>query len=261
MLIHSTWTLTVDESMVLPRTYGLELVKLLHERMNLEIGSEAVPTTTYAGLLGHCTASKDFLTFQPGEFYQIQLTGLQEQSSKAIAALDLSDSLEFLGAKFNVRDRHDETSSYEALYHSLVAAEPEPVRRISLQFLTPTAFSQGQTHLPLPVPHSMFRSWLQRWNEFAPVYLGGDELAGYFGEYIALSRHRLQTRSHPIHKGRITGFTGEVTLSILSRADPLLANVANLLCQYAEFAGTGLKTRLGMGRTDYQQSIMPNSRE
>lgn len=32
-------------------------------------------------------------------------------------------------------------------------------------------------------------------------------------------------------------------------ADPLLANVANLLVQYAGFCGTGMKTRLGMGHT------------
>lgn len=249
MLIRSAWTLSVTEPTVLPRPYGMELVKLLHQRMHLEIGSEATPTTTFAGILGHCTASQDFLTFHPGEFYPIHLSGLQERSSKAIANLDLGYKLEFLGASFKVINREDTITSYEDLYHTLVASEPDPVHRLQLQFLTPTAFSQGRTHLPLPVPTLMFRSWLERWNEFAPVYLGGDELVGYFGEYIALSRHRLQTRSHSIHKGRITGFTGEVSLNILSRTDPLLANVANLLVQYAQFCGTGIKTRLGMGAT------------
>lgn len=43
--------------------------------------------------------------------------------------------------------------------------------------------------------------------------------------------------------------SGSVTLQILSRTDPLLANVANLLINYAQFAGTGIKTRLGMGHT------------
>jgi CRISPR-associated endoribonuclease Cas6 len=250
VLIRSTWTLTPDSCISLPKSYGLELVKLLHSQLHIDMGSEAVPSTSFGGLVGNCSTSKEFVSFQPGEFYQIHLSGLQEHSSKAIAHLDLFDKLEFLGASFNIIDREDTITSYEDLYHTLVASEPEPVRRLQLQFLTPTAFSQGRTHLPLPVPTLMFRSWLERWNAFAPVYLGGDELVGYFGEYIALSRHRLQTRSHPIHKGRITGFTGEVTLTILSRTDPLLANVANLLVQYAQFCGTGIKTRLGMGQTN-----------
>ncbi len=42
---------------------------------------------------------------------------------------------------------------------------------------------------------------------------------------------------------------GQVTLQIPYRTDALLANVANLLIQYSQYAGTGIKTRLGMGQT------------
>lgn len=249
MLIHSAWTLTVDEAVALPRSCGLELVKLLHQKMHLEIGNDAIPSTTCSGLLGAYTTSQEFLTFHPGEVYRIQLAGLQELSSKAIALLDLSPKLEFLGATFNVSDRQDEITSYEALYQTLVAAEPEPIRRFDLKFLTPTAFAQDRTHLPLPVPTLMFRSWLERWNHFAPVYLGSDELIGYLGGALALSYHKIQTHTFRIHQGQATGFKGGVTLKVLGNTDPLLVNVANLLVHYAEFAGTGIKTRLGMGQT------------
>lgn len=249
MLIRSTWTLTIAEPTVLPRSYGLELVKDLHHQMGLEIGGEGVPATNYSSILGYCLGSKDFLTFNPEEFYTLSLCGLQESTAKAIANLNLASTLEFLGATFTIINREDEATSYEALYQTLVASEPEPPRRFQLEFLTPTAFGQNRTHLPLPVPTLMFRSWLERWNHFAPVYLGSDELAAYLGNAIALSRHDLRTRSFQVHSGRVTGFTGNITLQILSRTDPLLANVANLLVNYAQFAGTGIKTRLGMGQT------------
>jgi CRISPR-associated endoribonuclease Cas6 len=249
MLIRSLWTLTVSESMVLPRTYGLELVKELHRRMGLEMSGAAVPSTTYSGILGRCMTSGDFITFQPDEFYQLSLCGLQEMASKAIASMNLSPELEFLGATFNVSDRHDEITSYEALYQTLVASEPEPIKRFDLQFLTPTAFSQGRTFLPLPLPNLMFRSWLERWNHFAPVYLGSDDLIEYLGGAIALSHHKIQTHTFRIHQGQTTGFKGDITLKVLGHADPLLANVANLLIHYTQFAGTGIKTRLGMGQS------------
>jgi len=235
--------------MVLPRTYGLELMKELHRQMGIEMGGDTIPTTTYSGILGRSMTSGDFITFQSDEFYQLSLSGLQESASKAIAALDLSPKLEFLGASFEVCDRHDEITSYEALYQTLIAAEPEPVKRFDLQFLTPTAFAQDRTFLPLPVPTLMFRSWLERWNHFAPVYLGSDELIGYLGGAIALGYHKIQTHTFRIHQGQTTGFRGDITLKVLGHTDPLLANVANLLIHYAPFAGTGIKTRLGMGQT------------
>ena len=249
MLIKSTWTLTTDETTVLPRTYGLQLVKELHERAGLSLGSEKIPSVAFSGIMGYYKVTGDFISFQPGEFYQISLSGLVEGAAKAIAHLNLSDSLEFLGAKFNVINREDDINSYEQLYTTLVANEPEPIREFRLTFQTSTAFAQGKLQLPLPVPGLMFRSWLQSWNEFAPIYLGGGELIGYLAEAIALKRHRIQTQPFRVQKGSVNGFIGEVTLHALYRTDPLLTNVANLLVNYSQFAGTGMKTRLGMGQT------------
>jgi CRISPR-associated endoribonuclease Cas6 len=256
MLIRSTWILTVAELTTLPRSYGLELVKELHQRSHLTMGNEAIPSATCSGILGRTSNSGDFITFHPGEIYQLSLCGLQENASKAIASLtfdstDTTQTLKLLGACFEVANREDEITSYDNLYHTLVATEPEPSKRFDLHFTTPTAFAQNRIYTPLPIPALMFRSWLERWNHFAPVYLGSDELIHYFSENVAVSRHQIQTRSFTVHSGKVTGFTGTVTLQILSLPDPLLANVANLLTHYAQFAGTGMKTRLGMGQTKH----------
>jgi len=95
----------------------------------------------------------------------------------------------------------------------------------------------------------MFRSWLERWNYLAPVYLGGDELLAYLSDAVALKSHKIQTRLFSLPHGYVNGFTGYATLQVLRYVAPLLANVANLLVRYAHFAGTGMKTRLGMGQT------------
>lgn len=249
MLINSTWTLTVSNPTILPRAYNLELVKILHNSMEIEIGAEKIPSTSFSGIYGACSTKQDFITFEPGAFYNLSLCGLKETSSKAITHLDLTETLEFLGAKFNVINRDDKITSYEELYTRLVANEPEPIHKFNLQFKTPTAFGQHGGTLPLPLPSLMFHSWLERWNNFAPIYLGGDELLTYLNHAVSIRNHRIQTRSTHMHKGYVNGFIGEVTLHMLNRADPLLANVADLLTQYAEFTGTGMKTRLGMGRT------------
>jgi len=254
MIINSIFTLTVSTSIVLPRSYNLELVKQLHHQLNLEMGNDTIPSVSYSGIIGFYSNSRDFITFHPEQFYKLSLCGLNETSAKAISHLNLSESLEFLGAKFNIINREDEITSYEELYTTLVGNEPEPVRRFDLQFITPTAFSQAGSNLPLPVPTSMFRSWLEKWNNFAPIYLGGDELIAYLNNAILLKHHKIQTRSYQLHKGFVNGFVGDVKLQVFQRVDPLLANVANLLVQYARFAGTGIKTRLGMGQTIVKES-------
>jgi CRISPR-associated endoribonuclease Cas6 len=260
MLIRSTWTLSVSESTVLPRSYHLELVKQLHQQLNLELGGEH-PAVSYSGIIGSYSITKEFFSFQPEQFYQLSLCGLQASAAKAIVNLDLADSLEFLGAKFNIINREDEITSYEELYTKFVGNEPEPIRKLDLQFITPTAFSQGSISLPLPLPTLMFRSWLERWNNFAPIFLGSDELIAYLSNAVILKNHKIKTQSWQLQRGFINGFIGDVNLQVFNRADPLLANVANLLVQYARFAGTGMKTRLGMGQTSiYSKTEIPEKK-
>ncbi len=250
MIIRSTWTLTVSEPVTLPRAYGLELIKDLHRQMKLPFAKIAVPDITYSGIVGYCSTSSNFINFSPDNLYTLSLCGLNDISAKAISYMELSPYVELLGSKFNVLKREDQITSYEQLYNNFVVSEPEPNRRFNLDFITPTTFAQYKASLPLPVPYLMFRSWLERWNYFAPIYLGSDELISFLNEVIILRRHKIQTRIFKLENGFVNGFLGNVNLQISYNAEQLLANVANLLVNYAQFTGTGMKTRLGMGLTN-----------
>ncbi|WP_071518645.1 CRISPR system precrRNA processing endoribonuclease RAMP protein Cas6 [Geitlerinema sp. PCC 9228] len=250
MLIESKWQIAVSEATTIPRSYRIALAKELHQRLGWEMGGNDIPPITSSGIIGVCSTSKEYVTFHPEECYTLYLCGLNEAAAKAIASLELPPTLAFLGGQFHIRDRQDTTTTYEQLYTATVAEEPEPTRHFNLRFLSPTAFSQGKTHLPLPVPTLMFRSWLERWNHFASIYLGGDELIAYLQDAVVIQRHNIQTSRFQLSKGYINGFAGSVTLRTFHRVDPLLANVVHLLIEYGRFAGTGIKTRLGMGKTE-----------
>lgn len=248
MITRVDWVLRPVKTATLPRSYRLALGKDLHHRMGLTLGGEQIPSTRFAGLIG-ARAQGDYVTFDAEQFYTLTASGLSGTTSKLVAALDLGQEIECAGGQFVVCERSQQNTTYEALYQQHVANEPNPQYRHQLKFITPTAFSQRRLYLPLPVPELMLRSWLTSWNEFAPIYLGGDELISYLNEVVAISRHRLQTTSMPVHKGWVIGFTGEVTLTLLKRTDALLAQVVALLTAYSEFCGTGIKSRLGMGQT------------
>jgi CRISPR-associated endoribonuclease Cas6 len=249
-LIRASWSLSIAEPVLLPRAYGLALIQDLHGQMQLALGDRAIPNIACSGLVGKSSFVEDFVSLSPDVPYQLILCGLDAVATQAITELDLGDTLKLLGAEFAVRRELNEVSSYEQLYHESVVLEPPLVNRHNLKFLTPTAFSQNHKYLPLPLPSLMFRSWLDRWNHFAEVYLGDDELLEYLDRSVAIQQLRIQTQPMTIRRSRIPGFMGTVQLHLLS-SDPLLGNVANLLLQYARFCGTGIKTRLGMGATDY----------
>lgn len=249
MLIYSNWTLTPIEPILLPRSYSLELVKILHEKFNLEMGKETIPSVTFSGLIGKCDRLDNFLSFNPENNYKLFLTGLNIHASKSILGYEFPEILEFLGAKFKLIEQENIITSYEELYTQLITDEPELTQEFNLAFLSPTSFAQAGNYLPLPVPTLMFRSWLERWNHFAPVYLGSDELITYLSNNVKIKKHLLQTRNFQLQRGYLTGFIGNVSLQFSRGIEPLLLNVANLLVNYANFAGTGVKTRLGMGHT------------
>lgn len=249
MLIRSTWTLKIKNETLLPCAYTPNLIKILYAKMGLEFTKELIPHLTFSGILGKYSKSNDFYCLEKENEYKLSLSGLEINASMAIKSLELNNKLEFLGVSFQVTNREDKITTYEEIYSSLVAQQPEAIRDYRLQFSTPTAFAQNKINLPLPVPKLMFRSWLQRWNHFSNIYLGGDELIEYLSNNIYLNYHRLNSRKLQINQNKITGFVGEINLKIPQRVDDLIAHVANLLINYSEYAGTGIKTRLGMGHT------------
>lgn len=247
ILIRSTWTLKIANDSLLSCAYAPNLIKILYQKMGLDFSGEMIPNLTFSGIVGRYYKTNDFYCLSSQDEYQLSLSALDTNGSQALKSLDLKENLDFLGISFQIINREDEITSYEELYSKLVAQEPEAIKDYKLEFITPTAFTQDKVNLPLPIPHLMFRSWLKRWNHFCNIYLGEDELITYLSNNIYLNYHRINSRKVYINQNKVTGFVGEINFKIPQRADDLLANVANLLINYSEYAGTGIKTRLGMG--------------
>jgi CRISPR-associated endoribonuclease Cas6 len=125
--------------------------------------------------------------------------------------------------------------------HLLRAVAPVPVR---LTFRTPTTFhSRGRT-LPLPVPEVLFLSLLQRWQAWGGIDLGPGAEATING-CAALRRHRLHSVSVQM-EGRFAAFVGVAEFTLV-RPEPSYAGLLAALAAFAEFAGVGQKTAMGMG--------------
>lgn len=122
-----------------------------------------------------------------------------------------------------------------------------PPRRITLQLASPATFKSGGKHVPLPLPDLVFGSLLERWNAFAPIVFPA-ELRRYAAECLAISRFHLSSRSVPVKRGGLRiGGVGQVTYTTTSY-DRYWMSVCTTLAAYAQYAGVGAGTTMGLGQ-------------
>lgn len=198
------------------------------------------------------------LAVRPDDTLWLRFTGLTERVSGVLrdTALHPPAEVELDGRPFRVRRATLDPAlhpwagqdDYPAmLQRFLLSAERPPERRISLQFASPTAFHSGGKNIPLPLPHLVFGSLLERWQAFAPIPISA-EARRYAEEMVALSRYDLRTRILPFKEGAYqVGFVGQATFLAMN-SDRYWVGVLHLLAAFAFYAGVGYQTTVGMGQ-------------
>ncbi|WP_414565139.1 MULTISPECIES: CRISPR system precrRNA processing endoribonuclease RAMP protein Cas6 [unclassified Anabaena] len=118
---------------------------------------------------------------------------------------------------------------------------------IELKFLSPTSFKQAGKVQPFPLPELVFGSLWRRWNAFAPP-----ELKFPAVEWDAqVSAFELKTYALKLEAGAEIGAEGWVKYRFL---DSEQARIATVLAHFANFAGVGRKTAMGMGQVIIRNS-------
>ena len=137
-----------------------------------------------------------------------------------------------------------------ATYAELIArAAQQAGRRITLRFLTPTSFRNGDVDMALPLPRLVFLGYLKRFQEFHPFPFPADA-AQQIDRYIGVTRiPALRTDTIRAKGVAIPGFVGEIQFELDPQAPPEFRMAMHLLAEFAYFSGTGRKTTVGMGQT------------
>jgi CRISPR-associated endoribonuclease Cas6 len=138
--------------------------------------------------------------------------------------------------------------TYEELSARWLLARETPDARIGLRLYSPTAFKTTGILQIFPLPDLVFGSLLARWNSFAPVTLP-EEARRFAAECLVASRFQLETHAAPFKNENAfkSGAVGNITYAALNR-DRYWLSVMNLLADFAQFAGVGISTTMGMGQ-------------
>lgn len=118
--------------------------------------------------------------------------------------------------------------------------------RIIFNFLTPTTFKSEGRYQLLPRIDHIYQNLLQRWNAFSDsISLADEEILREMVRHTELYAYKLQSCTYHLEGVKIPSFRGWVELAI--RGPEPLKRIITLLSAFAEFAGIGIKTSLGMG--------------
>lgn len=118
---------------------------------------------------------------------------------------------------------------------------------IKLHFLTPTSFKQNEIIQNFPLPELVFNSLWRKWNYFAPSQLHFPSI-----DWQAfVCGYDLKTESINLKYSSEIGCLGWVKYQF---KDSQQAKIATILANFANFAGVGRKTTMGMGQTQFKET-------
>jgi CRISPR-associated endoribonuclease Cas6 len=186
--------------------------------------------------------------------YSIRLTFLEEDVFAYFMDATLkavSQPLRLESAIFHIDHiilHHEDSPFCRHQSYQELLTESQPVRKMSLQFLSPTAFrSGGKRNVLFPEASLAFGSYLSKWQHFSPIKV--DEHTAEFLEQIIVTRYKLSTRILHFNGYQETGFQGECTFELPADSDEDSLKTINALADFAFYCGTGAKTTMGMGQT------------
>jgi CRISPR-associated endoribonuclease Cas6 len=129
-------------------------------------------------------------------------------------------------------------STYSQLYEQ--ASDQE--RQIHLLFCTPTTFRITNYDCALPTKELVFQSLLKRWNRYSSIPFATTLIDPLYPSFFDIC-----TEIVVDSRSKLIGCVGAITFQILGETDPLIIKQINALADFAQYAGVGRKTPMGMG--------------
>ena len=122
----------------------------------------------------------------------------------------------------------------------------QPCRRYKMEFLTPCTHRSGGEYILFPSQKLILQSLYMRFSSFASDFsIDDEEILTQLVEHTKITHYSLHSSKYHLKGIEVKGYIGGVILTI--HGPEQLIRLAGMLLSFAEFAGVGIKTSLGMG--------------
>lgn len=117
-------------------------------------------------------------------------------------------------------------------------------RYINMEFITPTAFKSKGRYVNYPDIRLLFMSIINKYNKNTKKILN-EEIAEEIINSSEIYKYDLKSTYFSLEGVRIPSFWGRMTIKI--NGNSVIVNTANMLAEFAQYSGVGIKCALGMG--------------
>lgn len=147
---------------------------------------------------------------------------------------------------YQILDKKVVTSSRKNLIDTYYFGECD--RYINVRFMTPTAFKSEGSYFFWPQLEKIYRSLMKRYDAFAEnETMYDEEVFQQLVQYSEIIKYDIRSTLFHLEGVKIPSFVGSIVVKV--KGPQPLVNLANVLWHYAEYAGVGIKTAIGMGTT------------
>ncbi|ELR98430.1 CRISPR-associated endoribonuclease Cas6 [Gloeocapsa sp. PCC 73106] len=207
---------------------------------------------TIANLKGELRQEENRVNLLSGHTYYLKVTALSQPVALFLHdwIKNLPELINLYGSSLKIIDC--QVSLKPNTYSQLWQKNQDNCKTVKLSFVTPTSFRRKGHHFPLPVPVSLFHSYLRRWNCFCDRAFEQDPFLDWIEESVIILRHQLISEKIQVAKsGSVTGFLGAIELNLDKSALKNLeyTQLFYTLSDLAPYCGTGHKTPFGLGET------------
>lgn len=196
-----------------------------------------------------------------GEDWYWIVTALNEDTANKMLKDVLMNLSEFVLRKHQLSIRILERSYQEVSNQELARAfyQEQASRYITIQFITPTSFKQNGRYMNYPDIRSMFSNLMNKYDASNKDETMWDEdTLEQLTEKTVISRYELRSTIFCIEGIKIPAFVGKITLRI--DGTQTMTNFANMLLNFGQYSGIGIKTALGMGAIRLLEGRSENGR-
>lgn len=272
MLRSTVFSVTPLSDGLIPKTLGNAFYRYFLNLIRERAGPQGWNLATYlhdtkgpkpfttSPLQGPFTAEGEQLRLQPDRTYWLRVTSLDAPLSSIIDAIEANPprTLQLHGMPFQVLGMSSQPGGHawacrqtvENLYAAFRQPTAEKCSKVTLAFVSPTAFREKGRTTILPLPRLVFGSLLRRWNSYVPeAYHLNPALLHTIDAMVDIDRYQLETHMLNYRRYQLQiGFVGKCTFAIRQDIASEFSKVLWLLAAYAFYAGVGYRTAMGMGQ-------------
>lgn len=144
-----------------------------------------------------------------------------------------------------IKDKYLEMVTYENLIARNYLIN-EQHNYITIRFNSPTSFKSQGNYKIIPEIDLMYKSIIQKYNEFSTDYeINDQDVLNFIIENTNIIDYNLKSVRFNMNNFRIPSFIGNIRIKI--KGTEASKNLIHLLLDFASYSGIGIKTSLGMG--------------